>query len=284
MYNLKLIFKNMKVIYTTILSIICWMNVSAFKVYIFADMEGCSQLTNREQLNGSEGPVRMAQDINACIEGCFLAGATEVIVKDGHGGGVNVDPALINPKARLIQGATPGERFKDIEGSEALILLGYHGMAQTKNALFAHSFSSATIQMMYLNGKPVGEIGIDASIAGEHHVPVVMVSGDDKTMKEAKEWIPGVVTCQVKKGTSHLSGKCLTLTQSYDLIKKRTAQALKNRNSIKPVKANYPATLRWEYIPNGHPRVYDPKFIPVMDPRSKERSSENSVEQILLGL
>jgi len=273
----------MKVIFTTILSILCWMNVSAFKVYIFADMEGCSQLTNREQLNGSEGPLRMAQDINACIEGCFLAGATEVIVKDGHGGGVNVDPVLINTRARLIQGSTPGERFKDIEGSEALILLGYHGMAQTKNALFAHSFSSATIQMMYLNGKPVGEIGIDASIAGEHNVPVVMVSGDDKTMNEAKEWISGVVTCQVKKGTSHLSGKCLTLKQSHDLIKMKTVQALEKRNSIKPVKANYPATIRWEYIPNGHPRVYDPKFIPVIDPRSEEKRSENSIEQILLG-
>jgi len=273
----------MKVIFTTILFIICWVNVSAFKVYIFADMEGCSQLTNREQLNGSEGPLRMAQDINACIEGCFLAGATEVIVRDGHGGGVNVEPALINPKARLIQGPTPRERFKDIEGSAALILLGYHGMAQTKNALFAHSFSSATIQMMYLNRKPVGEIGIDANIAGEHNVPVVMVSGDDKTMKEAKEWIPGVVTCQVKKGTSHLSGKCLTLTKSHDLIKKKTVQALKKRNSIKPVKTNYPATIRWEYIPNGHPRVYDPKFIPVIDPRFEERSSENSIEQILLG-
>ena len=273
----------MKVFFTTILSMICCMNINAFKVYIFADMEGCSLLTNREQLTGSEGSLRMAQDINACIEGCFLAGATEVIVRDGHGGGVNVDPVLINPKARLIQGPTPQERFKDIEGCEALILLGYHGMAQTKNAIMAHSYSSATIQMMYLNGKPVGEIGVDASIAGEHNVPVVLVTGDDKTMKEAKEWIPGVVTCQVKKGTSHLSGKCLPLEQSHNLIKKKTVQALKKRNSIKPVKANYPATIRWEYIPDGHPRVYDLKFIPVIDPRSVEKSSENSIEQILLG-
>ena len=272
----------MKSIFTTILSILCCININAFKVYIFADMEGCSQLTNREQLNGKEGPLRMAHDINACIEGCFLAGATEVVVRDGHGGGLNLDPTLINPKARLIQGATPLERFKDIEGSEALILLGYHGMAQTKNALFAHSFSSATIQMMYLNGKPVGEIGIDASIAGEHNVPVVMVTGDDKTMKEAKEWIPGAVSCQVKKATSHLSGKCLTLNQSYNLIKKKTVQALKKRNSIKPVRANYPATIRWEYIPAGHPRVYDPKFIPVVDPKFLEKSSENSIEKILL--
>jgi D-amino peptidase len=205
-----------------------------------------------------------------------------VIVRDGHGGGNNVDPALINPRARLIQGPTPGVRFKDIEGSEALILLGYHGMAQTKNALFAHSYSSASIQMMYLNGKPVGEIGVDASIAGEYNIPVVMVSGDDKTVKEAKAWIPGVVTCQVKKGTSHLSGKCLTLNQSHELITKKTMEALKKRNSIKPVKADYPATIRWDYIPDGHPRVYDLKFTPVANPRFVEKSSENSIEQILL--
>ena len=204
----------MKVIFTTILSILCWINAGAFKVYIFADMEGCSLLTNREQLNGSEGRLRMAQDINA---------------------------------------------------------------------LFAHSFSSATIQMMYLNGRPVGEIGVDASIAGEHRVPVVMVSGDDKTMKEAKDWIPGVVTCQVKKGTSHLSGKCLAHKQSLDLITKKTVQALKKRNSIKPLKATYPATIRWEYLPNGHPRVYDPKFTPVANPRSEEKSSANSIEKLLVG-
>jgi D-amino peptidase len=137
--------------------------------------------------------------------------------------------------------------------------------------------------MMYLNGKPVGEIGIDASIAGEYSVPVVMVTGDDKTMKEAKEWIPGTVTCQVKKGTSHLSGKCLTLEKSHKLITKKTVEALKKRNSIKPVKANYPATIRWEYIPDGHPRVYDPKFIPVTNPRSTEKRSENSIEKLLLG-
>jgi D-amino peptidase len=272
----------MKVLITTILSLLCCMNVSAFRVYILADMEGCSQLTTREQLNGREGPLRMAEDINACIEACFLAGATEVIVRDGHANGVNVDPALIDSRARLIQGPTPGRRFKDIEGSDALILLGYHGMAQAKNALFAHSFSSATIQMIYLNGKPAGETGIDASIAGEYNVPVVMVSGDDKTMKEAKEWIPGVVTCQVKKGTSHLSGKCLSLKKSHNLIKKKTLQALKKRGSIKPVKASYPATLRWEYLPEGHPRVYDPKFVPVLNPRTEEKSSANSIEQILL--
>ena len=113
------------------------------KIYIFADMEGCSGISNSEYITGSKtvlGASFMAQDINACIAGCFEAGAKEVIVRDGHGGGVNLDPSQIDPRATLIQGATPGERFPDIEGAAGLILLGYHAMAGTEAAVLEHSY------------------------------------------------------------------------------------------------------------------------------------------------
>ena len=42
-----------------------------FSVYIFADMEGCSGLTNRDQILTEEGSLRMAEDMNACIAACF---------------------------------------------------------------------------------------------------------------------------------------------------------------------------------------------------------------------
>jgi len=64
-------------------------------------------------------------------------------------------------------------------------LLGYHEKALTPGAVLAHSYSSLTIQGMWLNGREVGEIGMDASIAAEHGVPVVMVSGCDKTVAKA---------------------------------------------------------------------------------------------------
>ena len=160
------------------------------KIYIFADMEGCSGISNSEYITGNKialGASFMAQDINACIAGCFEAGAKEVIVRDGHGGGVNLDPSQIDPRATLIQGATPGERFPDIEGAAGLILLGYHAMAGTEAAVLEHSYSSKTIQNMWLNDRKVGEIGIDAAIAAEHKVPVILVTGDDKACKEAVE-------------------------------------------------------------------------------------------------
>jgi D-amino peptidase len=276
------------VYYLLFFSITCAVPVNAqttssgsLSVYIFADMEGCSGLTNRDQLM-QEGNLRMAGDMNACIAACFDGGATRVTVRDGHSGGKNVDPQLIDKRAVLVQGATPEARFKGIEGCEAVILLGYHARALTPAAIMAHSYSSATIQSMYLNGKAVGEIGVDAAIASEHQVPVVMVSGDDKACHEADEWIPGVVTCQVKTATSALSGNCLPLDEAHALIASKTKEALAKRNSIAFIRVQYPVTLRWDYIPEGTPRVYAPDFKPFPDPVFRELTS-GSVEKLLLG-
>jgi len=256
-------------------------NASEFKVYISTDMEGCSGVTCSEQVAGEEGKRLMAGDMNACIQGCFAAGATEVVVRDHHGSGRNVDPQAIDRRARLIQGATPGHRFQDIEGAAAIILLGYHAKALTPDGTLAHSYSSATIQGMWLNGREVGEIGVDAAIAAEHRVPVVLVSGDDKTCAEARQWIPGVVTCQTKKGTGPQSADVVPVEESHRLITQATEEALAKRNAIPLIKIDYPATLRWDYLPKGSLRTHNPLFKPVDDPRRVEKTGD-SVESLLL--
>ena len=239
-------------------------------------------MTCSEQVAGEEGKQLMTGDMNACIEGCFAAGATEVVIRDHHGGGQNVNPESIDKRAKLIQGKTPGSRFKDIEGSAAIILLGYHAKALTPDGTLAHSFSSASIQGMWLNGREVGEIGVDAAIAAEHNVPVVMVSGDDKCCAEARSWLPGVVTCQTKVGTGPQSADVLPLEESRRLITQKTKEALAKRNEIRPIKIDYPATIRWDYLPKGSLRTHNPEFKPVDDPRRVEKTGD-SVEALLIG-
>lgn len=253
-----------------------------FKVYISTDMEGCSGVTCSKQVAGEEGKQLMAGDMNACIEGCFAAGATEVVVRDHHGGGRNVDPNGIDRRAKLIQGATAGTRFKDLEGSAAIILLGYHAKALTSGGTLAHSYSSASIQGMWLNGREVGEIGVDAAIAAEHRIPVVMVSGDDKTCAEARAWLGGVVTCQTKKGTGPQSADLVPLEESHRLITQKTKEALAKRQEIRPITITYPATIRWDYLPKGSLRTHDPAFKPFDNPRRVEKTGD-SVEVLLIG-
>ncbi|MCU0913474.1 MAG: M55 family metallopeptidase [Planctomycetes bacterium] len=253
-----------------------------FKVYISTDMEGCSGVTCSKQVAGAEGKQLMAGDMNACIEGCLAAGATEVVVRDHHGGGRNVDPNAIDRRAKLIQGATPGHRFGGLEGSAAIILLGYHAKALTPEGTLAHSYSSASIQGMWLNGRSVGEIGVDAAIAAEHKVPVVMVSGDDKACAEARAWLPGVVTCQTKKGTGPQSADLVPVEEARRLITQKTKEALARRQEIRPLTITYPATIRWDYLPKGSLRTHDPAFKPFDNARRVEKTGD-AVEVLLIG-
>lgn len=256
------------------------------KVYIFADMEGISGISHSGQTlpDGaaySEGCRLMEGDINACVAGCFDAGAAEVVVRDGHGGGKNVDPSRIDPRARLVRGPTPGVRFGAFEGSAALILLGYHAKALTPGAVLAHTYSSLAIQGMWLNGREAGEIGLDAAIAAERGVPVVMVSGCDKTVAEAREWIPGVVTAQTKRSAGVQRAACLPPEASRRMIREKAAEAVRGRQAIAPAAVAYPATLRVDYLPKGSLRTYDPAFTPAAAPRRVERTGA-SVEELLL--
>ena len=255
----------------------------AFKVYIFADMEGATGITCRPQILNGEGAARMTEDINVCIAACFEAGATKVVVRDGHSSGKNVDPAKIDPRAELIQGATPYERFKNIEGSEAIIFLGYHAMSLTPNAILAHTYSSQNVQARYLNGREVGEIGIDASIAAEHKVPVVMVQGADDACREAREWIPGVVTCQSKKSITTQSGKCLSPEKSHKLLARKTKEALAKRHKIALLRPEYPVVIRTERVAKGSVRTFDPAYVRNPNPEIVEKTSPDSVEEALVG-
>ena len=260
-------------------------SAQAFKVYVFTDMEGISGVACSEQVMGAradEGKKLMVEDMNACVAGCFDAGATEVVVRDGHGGGNNIDPTLLDPRARLIQGATPGVRFKDFDNSEALILLGYHAMALTPNGVLAHTYSSASIQGMWLNGREVGEIGVDAAIASEHKVPVVLVTGDDKTVAEARAWLPQVVVCETKRGTGWQSAELMPVEQVRLLIRQKTAEALRCRKEVALLAVTYPATLRWDYLPKGSLRTHNLAFKPVAKPRKVEKTGD-SVERLLVG-
>ena len=50
----------------------------------------------------------MTLEVNAAVEGAFLAGATEVLVSDSHGNAQNIDHELLDPRAICDSGLVPG--------------------------------------------------------------------------------------------------------------------------------------------------------------------------------
>ena len=226
------------------------------KIYIVTDNEGLAGVSSASYISPAfERPdliartrQLLADEINACVEGCVRGGATEIIVRDGHGDGQNVTRAMIDPRADLICGATPGQLLADLDGSAGLILLGYHAKAGTPGAVCEHTMSSLTWQNMWINGKLVGEIGICAYIAGEHGVPVIMVSGDDKTCAEASEWLPEVVTCQVKKGFSCNGARIPAPEKTQALITAKAEEAVRRAAGMPLLLAEKPVTMRLELV------------------------------------
>ena len=231
------------------------------KIYIFADMEGISGVSSSMFVTADGthyglGRKFLTADINACAAACFEAGADEVIARDGHGGGYSVLWEDLDPRVQLVQGATPGKRFFGIEGSHGVILLGYHAMAGTRGALLEHSYNSKSIQNIWMNGRRVGEFEIDTAIAGDYNIPVIMTSGCDKLCAQAKDFLPSVITCEVKKSTAQQGAMMLSAQKAHALIREKTIEAIAamKAGKIKPVKLS-PVTLRREYMERMEPML-----------------------------
>ena len=251
------------------------------KIYIFADMEGISGITGTPMVSTGEagfqyhiGRKYLTADVNACAKACFDAGADEVVVRDGHANGYSVLWSELTEDVELVQGYVPQVRFEALDGADGIILLGYHAMAGTPGAHLEHTFTSKGIQNIWLNGKLAGEFAIDAAIAGEHGVPVIMTSGCDKLCAEAREFCPDVVTCQVKKSAGVQAAVLLPPARAHKLIYDKTVEAvnLLKEGKFKPTTVDKPVTIRKEYVERMD-RGYD-----LVAPRTTEATGD-SVEQ-----
>lgn len=256
-------------------------------IYIFADLEGISGIFSREQVltSGSrfqEGRDFMTADINAAAEGCKQAGADRVIVRDGHGGGYSVRWEKLSPAVdEVICGTYSGERFAEFSDVSGLILLGYHGMAGTYGAILEHSMNSTRVQNYWINGEKAGETAIDARIAGEHDVPVIMVSGDDKVCAEARALLPWIETAQVKKGLSSFGGALLGPEKAHELIRATARRSVERLAEMKVLKTPAPVHFRvelMERIPLPNPRSCP--GLKILDGRTFEVEAE-TVEDAL---
>lgn len=176
------------------------------KIYIAVDMEGISGIYSPDYV-GKDGTLYavgqrlLTAEVNAAVRGAFDGGADQVIVADVHGGSGNILVEGLDPRALLIAGTCGPCRFPFLDQEvDGMFLLGYHAMAGTLHANLEHTMTSKSWHCFRVNEKPYGELGIDAEIAAECGVPVVMVSGDDKLCLEAKNWLGDVEAATVKQG------------------------------------------------------------------------------------
>lgn len=228
------------------------------KLLIAVDMEGITGVVTWNHVDPSHAEYQrfrrlMTQDVNAAICGAVLGGADEIVVTDGHWNSDNILIEELDGRARLNSG-TPSP-FSMVQGIDqdvdAAFFIGYHARIGTQNAILDHTWSSARVQNVWLNGKLVGEIGLNASVCGHFGVPVLMVSGDYAATKEAGEWIPGVLDVTVKKASGRWAAECLTPEATQQLLcegAQRAVREFKAGKAPAPLNAGAPVTVGVEFF------------------------------------
>ncbi|MGD9345745.1 MAG: M55 family metallopeptidase [Candidatus Aminicenantes bacterium] len=219
------------------------------KVFISVDMEGVAGVIHWEDVSRDGKDYElfrklMTEETNAAIEGALAAGATEILVRDSHGSARNILPDLLHPEAELIRdwGYTPLSMMEGIDESfDAVIFIGYHARANTPNATLDHTMSGVLYDVV-LNGKKMPEAGINAFIAGNFGVPVVLVAGDKAICEQVKELFGDVETVAVKQGMGN-AARMLPPKKAQELIKTKTTEALKRVGDFKPFTLTPPYTM-----------------------------------------
>ena len=202
------------------------------KIHIAADMEGISGVTCWDQVSSSHAEYAhfrrlMTDEVNAAIVGAIAAGADDVVVSDGHGGGRNILIEELDPRARLNTGnPTPFSMVQGIGADvDGVIFVGYHARAGTPQAILDHTWVGAT-SGVWLNGVEVGEIGLNAAVCGHFGVPVIAVAGCAAACAEASGLLGPVETAPVKRASSRTAAECLAPQAAQRLIREAAGRAV----------------------------------------------------------
>jgi D-amino peptidase len=221
------------------------------KVLISVDMEGITGVVSQSHTDSSHAEYPrfrrlMTADANAAVEGVLAGGATDIVVNDSHANMDNILIEELNPAARLISGSP--KLFSMMEGIgpdvDTVFFVGYHARAGSAPAIHDHTWTGSVFNAT-LNGRPMGEIMLNAALAGHFGVPVALVTGDQLATAEARELLGDIETVTVKIAVGRTAADCLPPSKTAPIIRQAAQKALERKRT--PLVVQRPITLGIEF-------------------------------------
>lgn len=205
------------------------------KVWMSFDMEGVAGIVDWAQCSPGDtaayalGCALLQDEVNAAIEGAIEGGATEIVLNDSHSRMANLDPRKIAGNAQYISGRhKPYYMMQGLDESfDAIFFIGYHGSISGKPSNMSHTYNPEVFSGAKVNGRYVGESGINALVADHYQVPIAFVSGDRITAEETRPFAAGAVNVITKESISRFSAKSLHPTESCRLIRAGAEEAVR---------------------------------------------------------
>jgi D-amino peptidase len=239
------------------------------RIYVNTDLEGISGVFKFDQTREKDTPLNIQAceyfmgDVAAVVRGLRDGGATEIVVLDGHGSQA-VIPHLMAPGAKYITGRPrPGAgNLSALDSSFAgVVMVGFHAMMGTPDGVLNHTQSSKTENRYWYNGVESGELAQNALIAGYYGVPVIMVSGDEATTREARKFFgDNIITVPVKKGLAREAAVLYPFEETRKALYEGAKRAISVISKCKSYKTGTPVKVRMQYL-NLDPKLPKPEVI-----------------------
>jgi len=230
------------------------------RIYILTDLEGASGVYKFAQTRepghplGERAKEYLMGDIAAVVRGLRKAGVDEILVLDGHGTQAFV-PHLMEPGAKYVTGTPrPGPLWGLDDSFAGLIQLGAHAMMGTPEGVLCHTQSSRSENRYWYNGVESGELAQCAAIAAHYNVPTIMVSGDEATCQEARQFFgPHCVTVAVKRGIAREAAVLYPFEETRKELYEGARRAVAARAKCEPYRLQLPIQARKQYLVFDNP-------------------------------
>nr|WP_307775305.1 M55 family metallopeptidase [uncultured Cetobacterium sp.] len=210
------------------------------KLYISADIEGTIGVLDRCECREGEhdyekARIYMTKEVIAAINGAKRAGASKVVIKDGHATGRNIIVDMLPEDVEIIRGWS-GHPFKMMqeldETFDGVIFTGYHSGAGLGGNNLAHTINGGVIRKIKINGELASEYLINSYTAASVGVPVIFLSGDENLVEEVKSKNNGTGTVAVKRGVGG-SVISLSINEGLKAIEDGVEKSVSRVNEIK---------------------------------------------------
>lgn len=237
-------------------------------------MEGIAGVTDVSDVHPEKEDYKffreqMTLEVAAACEGAIKAGATDILVKDAHWFGRNIDARKLPKIVRMVRGWSghPMNMMESLDESyHAVLLIGYHSRAGSGANPLSHTLSGKMIAEMKINDLPASEFLVSTWSAAYVDVPVAFLSGDEGLCAEVSSFNESIVTVSTFKGIG-AGTVSIHPDLALEKIREGVTSALKKniRDYLRPLPKNFCVEIKYHTPYLAYSRSFYPRCKQISD-------------------
>lgn len=228
------------------------------KIYISTDMEGLPGINSWHQVNDKDPRFLneyLVETLKWVVDGIKASDhnseVDQILICDSHSLGENIpyDFTEYDNRLYLIRGGLRDYyMMAGLDSSfSTVFFVGYHAGVGTIHGIMDHTYSSASVHEMRINGIRMNETLVNAAFAGEFGIPVSLVIGDRALVEELKSTLKETTLIETKIGLSRFSAIMKPKNVVKQEIIEGVKSALQKNKMIMPYRIQAPYKLEIEF-------------------------------------